>query len=79
MADHSENGDSRADHDEKELFAAIGNKVLGLKVGDENKLEEDEGEDENVKVIDEIESYCVNCEENVFTHGGIQVRGKLTL
>lgn len=65
MADHSENGDSYADKDEKELFASIGKKVLGLNVGDEKELERDEGEDEHVKVIDEIESYCVNCEENV--------------
>ena len=51
----------RAENDENDLFAAIGKKVLGLNL--EN--DEDVPEDERVKVVDEIESLCMNCEQDV--------------
>jgi len=62
MGDSSTNEYDRAKKDENDLFAAIGKKVLGLNL-EEQTPEEDQ--DERVKVVDEIESYCVNCEENV--------------
>ena len=66
MADHSSNEylrSSRAQENKTDLFAAIGKQVLGLKI---NK-DEDENvpEDERVKIVDEIESLCMNCHENV--------------
>ena len=64
MGDTSANEYNRAQKDEKDLFAAIGKKVLGLKL-DEEEENPEENEDERVKIVDEIESYCVNCEENV--------------
>ena len=68
MGDKPENEYSRAQKDENDLFAAIGKKVLGLKISDEEKVDDDDqNEDERVKIVDEIESYCVNCEENVRT------------
>ena len=59
----STNEYERAQKDENDLFAAIGKKVLGLKLEDEEKPDEDD--DDRVKVVDEIESYCMNCEDNV--------------
>ena len=51
----------RAENDENDLFAAIGKKVLGLNLRDEENLPEDE----RVKIVDEIESLCMNCEQDV--------------
>ena len=67
MSDQPDNEYSRAQKDENDLFAAIGKKVHGLKISDEEETDEDQNEDERVKIVDEIESYCVNCEENVRT------------
>jgi len=64
MGDSSANEYDRAKKDENDLFAAIGKKVLGLNLEEQNP---EEDQDERVKVVDEIESYCVNCEENVRT------------
>ena len=64
MADRSTNEylrSTRAQNDEKDLFSAIGKQVLNLKLGGED----DVPEDERVKVVDEIESLCMSCEENV--------------
>ena len=64
MADHTTNeylSSARAQKDEKDLFSAIGKKVLGLNLG----ADEVPSADERVKVVDEIESLCMNCEENV--------------
>ena len=65
MADRATNeylNSQRAQNDHNDLFAAIGKQVLGLQLGDdEDKLPEDE----RVKVVEEIESLCMNCEENV--------------
>ena len=52
----------RAQSDEGDLFAAIGKQVLGLQLGDD---EETLPEDERVRLIEEIESLCMNCEQNV--------------
>lgn len=51
----------RAKNDDNDLFAAIGKQVLGLRLGDDEKP----AEDDRVKVVDEIESLCMNCHENV--------------
>ena len=64
MADRATNeylNTERAKNDENDLFAAIGKQVLGLKLGDD----EEPAEDDRVKVVDEIESLCMNCHENV--------------
>ena len=51
----------RAKNDENDLFAAIGKQVLGLHLGDDEKSTADE----RVKIVDNIESLCMNCQENV--------------
>lgn len=64
MADHATNeylNTERAMNDENDLFAAIGKRVLGLNLGDD----EEPTEDDRIKIIDEIESLCMNCHENV--------------
>ena len=64
MADHPTNeflNTERAKNDENDLFAAIGKQVLGLSLGDG----EEPAEDDRVKIMDEIESLCMNCHENV--------------
>ena len=65
MADRPTNeylNSQRAQNDENDLFAAIGKQVLGLQLGDS---EEEASEDERVRLVEEIESLCMNCEENV--------------
>ncbi|KAG8527681.1 uncharacterized protein KY384_007835 [Bacidia gigantensis] len=67
MADHATNeytSSTRAQNDENDLFAAIGKQVMGLQIDDEDT---DIAEDDRVKVVDEIESLCMNCEENGMT------------
>lgn len=64
MADHATNeylNTERAKNDDNDLFAAIGKQVLGLNLGDD----EEPDEDDRVKIVDEIESLCMNCHENV--------------
>lgn len=64
MADHATNeylNTERATNDENDLFAAIGKRVLGLHLGDD----EEPTEDDRIKIVDEIESLCMNCHENV--------------
>ena len=57
---HNEfSGSTRAQNDENDLFSAIGKQVLGM------KLDEEPAEDERVKIVEEIESLCMSCEENV--------------
>ncbi len=59
-------GSQRAQDDKNDLFAAIGKQVLGLELGDdEDKI----NGDERVKIVEEIESLCMNCEENVGSPG----------
>ena len=63
MADRATNeylNTERAKNDENDLFAAIGKQVLGLNLGDDEPAEDD-----RVKVVDEIESLCMKCHENV--------------
>ena len=64
MADHATNeylNTERAQKDENDLFAAIGKQVLGLSLGDDEKP----AEDDRVKIVDEIESLCMECRGNV--------------
>ena len=64
MADRATNeylNTERAMNDDNDLFAAIGKQVLGLRLGDD----EVPAEDDRVKIVDEIESLCMNCHENV--------------
>ena len=64
MADHPTKeylNTERAKNDDNDLFAAIGKQVLGLNLSDG----EEPAEDDRVKVVDEIESLCMNCHENV--------------
>lgn len=64
MADHSTNeylNTERARNDNNDLFAAIGKQVLGLNLGDDERP----AEDDRVQVVDEIESLCMNCHEDV--------------
>ena len=64
MADRATNeylNTERAINDDNDLFAAIGKRVLGLSVGDDDEP----AEDDRVKIVDEIESLCMNCHENV--------------
>ncbi len=44
-----------------QMFQTVGNQVEGLNLGRDG----DNGEDEGPKVVDEIESLCMNCGENV--------------
>ena len=64
MADHATNeylNTERAKNNSNDLFAAIGKQVLGLSLEDD----ENSSEDDRVKVVDEIESLCMNCHEDV--------------
>ena len=64
MADRATNeylNTERAINDDNDLFAAIGKQVLGLRLGDD----EMPAEDDRVKIVDEIESLCMNCHEDV--------------
>ena len=54
----------RAQNDPNDLFAALGKQVLGLSVQDGDEVPEDD----RVRVVDEIESLCMNCEDNVGHH-----------
>lgn len=66
MADRATNeylNTERAKNDDNDLFAAIGKQVLGLNLGDD----EEQAEDDRVKVVDEIESLCMNCHKNGMT------------
>ena len=64
MADRATNeylNSERAQNDPNDLFAALGKQVLGLSVKDGDVVPEDD----RVKVVDQVESLCMNCEENV--------------
>ena len=64
MADRPTNeylNTERAKNNENDLFAAIGKQVLGLSIGDEQEAPDDD----RVQLVDEIESLCMNCENNV--------------
>ena len=65
MADRPTNeylSSQRAQNDEGDLFAALGKQILGLQLGDD---EEHAPEDERVRLVDEIESLCMSCEQKV--------------
>ena len=52
----------RARNDDNDLFAAIGKRVLGLSIENDNEIPEDD----RVKIVDEIpDSLCMNCQEDV--------------
>ena len=64
MADRATNeylNTERAKNDEIDLFAAIGQRVLGLNLGDQVEPEDDD----RVRVSDEIESLCMKCHKDV--------------
>ena len=64
MADRATNeylNTERAQNDPNDLFAALGKQVLGLSVQDGDEVPEDD----RVRVVDEIESLCMNCGDNV--------------
>lgn len=46
-----------------EIFRSVGKHVAAMTLGDSD--DEDESDDEGPKVVDEIESLCMNCGENV--------------
>ena len=64
-------GSTYNDEREEDLFTAIGRRVQDLEIDDTAKVKRfDEGnqsEDERAeaKVVDKIESLCMNCEDNV--------------
>ena len=64
-------GSTSHDEREEDLFTAIGRRVQDLEIddtakvkhfGEGNKTEDDRAE---AKVVDKIESLCMNCEDNV--------------
>lgn len=64
MADRATNeylNTERAKNDENDLFAAIGQRVLGLNLEDQ----EEPAEDDRVRVGDEVENMCMNCHKDV--------------
>ena len=65
MANDRPQEDESLDHDSTDeiaqIFQTIGNQVEGLNLGRDRNDHEDEGS----KVVDEIESLCMNCGENV--------------
>ena len=72
MADSSQNdtSDSKpmsnghaAKHED--LFEEVGKKVEGMNLNDTTDKEHNENGDDGSGLVDEIESYCVNCGENV--------------
>lgn len=68
MADRASNeylNSTRAQKDDNDLFAAIGKQVQGLELGEHDQVDDDD----RVKVVEEIESLCMNCQENVSQQG----------
>ena len=60
----------RARIDKDDLFAALGKRVLGLDLKDDEEVPEDD----RVKVVDEIpDSLCMNCQKDVSHHDGLVV------
>ena len=64
-------GSTPYDEREEDLFTAIGKRVQDLEIDDTARVkrfdEENETEDDRAeaKVVDKIESLCMNCEDNV--------------
>lgn len=72
MADSSHNDSSDATQElnghaaqHEDLFQDVGKKVEGMSLGDSGDKESNEDRDDGPKLVDEIESYCMNCGENV--------------
>ena len=57
-------GYSHRNHD-KNLFQTVGDQVKDLIAKEKSVPAGDSDEGEGPKVVDEIESLCMNCEENV--------------
>ena len=51
--------------DQDEVFRTVGKHVEAMKLDVAEPDEEEEPEDEELKVVDEIESLCMNCQGNV--------------
>ena len=51
--------------EQDEVFRSVGKHVEAMNLAEADADEEEESEDERPKVVDEIESLCMNCEENV--------------
>lgn len=50
--------------DRNEVFRSVGKHVAAMELGASDDEDESDG-DEGPKVVDEIESLCMSCEENV--------------
>lgn len=61
MADY-DRGETREFHESP--FQTLSRQVAGLRVRDGDTTSQEEVEDES-RVVDVIESLCINCEENV--------------
>lgn len=67
MSEHPTNeflNTERAKNDDNDIFSAIGKQVLNLSLGKDDQRTDDD----RVQVVEEIESLCMNCEENVSFH-----------
>lgn len=72
MADslHGTSSDAKQDSNghaapHEDLFEDVGKKVEGMSLGESGNQENNENGDDGPKLVDEIESYCMNCGENV--------------
>jgi len=72
MADSSHNDAPNAKQEvnghparHEDLFEDVGKKVEGMNLGDSGDKESNENGDDGPKLVEEIESYCMNCGENV--------------
>lgn len=72
MADSSHNDFSDAKQEvnghttqNTDLFEDVGKKVEGMSLGEPQDANRPENGDDGPKLVEEIESYCMNCGENV--------------
>lgn len=56
------------DAHQKDLFEDVGKKVEGMGLGEPGFESSKGGEDQGPQLVDEIESYCMNCGENACFH-----------
>ena len=54
----------------EQLFEAVGKKVEGMSLNESGDKGSCENEDDGPKLVEEIESYCMNCGENVYIATG---------
>lgn len=65
--------------EQNEVFRTVGKHVEAMKLDAAEPDEEEESEDWEPKVVDEIESLCMHCEENVWHLPARFVPGKLRI